>query len=191
MNRHALKDLARVLLLRWPLLTLSVAACEDAQVPGSAPAGDAAVAGTAQEGSSAAVCTENSECTRYGWPRLVVGVLPSDAGPPLGSVVLTVTGRWPNGAPHADQTGDEEACSQTMYLDPQLLCASQWYLTGGPATLTVSVPGASPWTYTVDIAPHNYCGIDVRYLLLALDESGIPTVVRDELVNPCSRHTDP
>ena len=131
-------------------------------------------------------CTGANTCQRYNWPRLIVGVLPkTPSSPMLTGGDLRATGLRPDGSPSEASAGDIEECPHSVELASSVVCTSQWYLGEGRATVVVYVGGGKEWAIEVDIAAHNYCGIDVRYLLLEVDEDRNVEVLENSLRSPC------
>jgi hypothetical protein len=111
-------------------------------------------------------------CENDEWPRLILGVVETAEVPQFENATLAYS-ELVNEVSEAE--GDVDGCGYTHSRAQRLNCRLQWFVRPGveAVTLTVSMTSGQSFVKELELAPHNYCGRQIAYVVATMESSGV------------------
>lgn len=128
------------------------------------------------------VC-DNPDCSQSAnWPRLVVGILPSELGPAEIAEEFTLTADCGTGP----LDGIRNVCPYGQPFPG--VCSFGVFCGLGQEEVTISLAGPKGWKYedSLQLSAFNRCARDITYLAVVIGEDDVPDVKSPRLVSPCT-----
>ena len=122
-----------------------------------------------------------NECETNAWARLIVGVIPPEGVTTPGEELVSVRGRYEDGRV---MDGNRRGCPK---MPPPFICSFSFSASPRVRSILLEVedPDTGIAEVNVELAPHNYCGRDIAYVLVHLSADAMPEFAEPEYISPC------
>jgi hypothetical protein len=122
-----------------------------------------------------------SDCESNLWPRLIVGIIPPEGVEVDGSELVNVSVVYPDGE---NVDGIVHGCP---VLPEGIFCTFSFFASPNDEKIKVTVDydNNEKIEKEIKLAPHNYCGREIAYVVVILDEEEQPVFKETEYISPC------